>query len=763
MASRDKNKGPTNLSAVVSKDSVENVSKLQEAMAKLETTGKKLSRTMEKELKKAIVNNRAEGEVLIKQQRELLSSTDKLSTSQQKHLRTLEKLTSLNKMERTELQKTSNASKIAETSTVSLSRAMQTNFPRMVGAISLATSAISGGLVGALNLALSVVTGLYEVWFRLQTQAVRGMGELARATGVSAAGLANLTGIARGMGETFYELGGAVGGLQEAFAFTREVALGLRDTRLQTQGMADDLLETTHVFGVTAEQGANLFRDLSLGMFGAHQTLDEFGAGMVEFANSIHANSTQIVQQYAGMRSELAHFGRSGDEVFRRAATMAQSYGFEVRTVLDLARGFETFGDASTSVNTLNSILGTTMSSFDLMMEQDPAAVFESIRSQIEASGVAWDDMGNAGRRATAAALHVTEEEAARIFMNHTSLAQLEAERDQAAADEEARQGRRRTDEELMHDMLMQTSTAFRSIGDRIEQLQAIVAEALSPAFSTFHDEIDSLAEDFASWLREAQRTGELEEIVHGVGDGIRFIGTGMREMRGVSDEIARLWDGLSTTVQIAVGGFQNAYSFLTDPLSQSGRDERAERSRRMEALGEHAGEITGAGAAQRGQDSIDSVQGSLRGMGGAQSFTQVVDSFITSHPNMEPAQAATVLSNRLGPEAVSQLERQYGRSLSRFVSSHYDRFRRGEEMSSIPSAPPSAIEQVEVEAESVGTSGEIFSATSTSPATDRTTSAPSSVGTGPSAMTVVPLMGRVEMDGQAVGRFYVEQARQRA
>lgn len=756
MATRKRGEGPVNISSAVNDDSIKKSEDLARAVAKLRNENVKLSRTMDRELKASLVNYNLQLNKMEKAQLNYIKNIDSLTKAERAKFRLNQIMTNELRTQIRDLEKLSDGNKNANKSGTAFLQSMQTRFPRVTALASALATGIGVGLTGALGLATEAagflfrqVQNIYNVWFTLQAQAVRGMGELAQVTAANASDLENMANIAEGMQGTFRELGGAVGGVEESFAFMREFSPVLRDTRMQTAEMAGNMLEVTRVFGLSAQQGIDLFRDLSLGVFGTNQSLDEFSVDMIDFASSIHMNAATLMQDFAGARAEIARFGRDGISAFRNAAAMAQQFGFETRTILDMARQFNTFGQASDSVNQLNAMLGTTISSFDLMMEQDPAARVEILRQQIQDAGTSWADMDQYQRSAIATSLGQTEEVAGRLFMEQTTLAEIQQQQQEAAREEEARNAMRQSDEMVMHDMLMQTSTLFRSIGDRITEIQAIVGEALSPAFEAFHDEIDDLARDFSNWLEEAQRTGELQEIIDGIGDGVRLIGAGIRGINETSDTLSRYWEGLAVSVETVTTGIQNAYSFITDPIGGM-----AEREQRTAHLTERAGALSSRTLAEQGQSSIDQTASTLTGQG-ASSFAQLVDSFISSHPNMAPEQAASVLQNRIGPEATAQLERQYSTSLENFVSRHYDRFRRGEEMAVAPTVTEQTSE-VESASDSTISSAPEMSATSTAPSTDRTVSSPRSA---PTTISIAPIVavGRVQLDSQDVGRVFVD------
>src|SRR5690606_183486 len=117
---------------------------------------------------------------------------------------------------------------------------------------------------------------------------------------------------------------------------------------------------------------AELFRLLETGVAGGRKSITDFGGDMIRFANSISANASQLTSDFLAAKDSVAQFGSAGAETFRRAAMMANEFGFETRRIFDMMKGFDTFGQASQNVNQLNAMLGTSLSSFELMMEQDP-------------------------------------------------------------------------------------------------------------------------------------------------------------------------------------------------------------------------------------------------------------------------------------------------------------------------------------------------------------------------------------------------------
>lgn len=344
--------------------------------------------------------------------------------------------------------------------------------------------------------------GLYQNWWRLQGEMTRATGEATMALGSTAEQMGALRDAATSMQDMFFDVDGAVDGIAITMQHATEVASALRES---LNSVSQDTVRDITVMGRTlagsTENATRLFRIIESGALGAGDNLNEMGARMMDFASDIGANPAQMMQDFGDLSGELTRFGSNGEAVFHDMAEMANQFGFETRRIFDMMQGFDTFQGASRNVNQLNAMLGTTLSSYEMMMETNPAERLEMIREQISSTGMQWGELGYNAQAAIQEMLGINGNEAAQIFNNNMSLDQM---REQQASAERERQQRQTNIENAqmrMARLFNRTATIVRGWREQIELIYNRVSQALAPIFKVLHDQAESIWHEISGWV----------------------------------------------------------------------------------------------------------------------------------------------------------------------------------------------------------------------------------------------------------------------
>ena len=112
----------------------------------------------------------------------------------------------------------------------------------------------------------------------------------------------------------------------------------------------------------------------------------------------------------------IAVYGEKSIDVFQGLSAAAKAAGVEMGSLLSLAGKFDTFESAAETVGKLNALLGTQMSSTEMLMMTEEKRV-ETLIQQVQASGSNFADMDRFQQKAIAAAAGISDmNEAQRIF-----------------------------------------------------------------------------------------------------------------------------------------------------------------------------------------------------------------------------------------------------------------------------------------------------------------------------------------------------------
>ncbi len=513
-----------NISKILSDAGVKDVAKFNKQIERAVTGVKSLGRSMSSTLKKAQIQNQKETTKLSTELEKLYKIQAKGGKVDEKKVVTLEKLERRYKSYGASLDRVNDTAKKQETVMSRLGKA----FTNLASQISLASLA-----AGALQMAISLGMKIFTNWIALQEKWAAAMGQVAMRTGATASQFAGLRAEAERTRGTFGRLTGDVDGIAGSLQFAGELSVAMRTDVMQLgSDTKDAMFRVARGFNLGAEGATNLFRLLNTGVAGAQMSITDFGADLLRFADNIHAPAGVIAQDFMEAQDSIAHFGREGVNTFKRAALMANEFGFETKKIFDMMKGFETFQSASENVNQLNAMFGTALSSFDLMMEADPSRKLEMIRTALRDVGSDWNSMDRFQRASLSQVTGESEANLARIFGEGRTLQQLEDEQAEAARRRATAETNQQNNAEMMNDLLARTTEIFDSWGRVLQEVLNTLSEALGPIFGDLHTDAVGLLHTFSDWIKQLVKTKEFKKFVRDARDFIRDIGRQLKEVK---------------------------------------------------------------------------------------------------------------------------------------------------------------------------------------------------------------------------------------
>ena len=179
--------------------------------------------------------------------------------------------------------------------------------------------------------------------------------------------------------------------------------LALNVAKMQKLGVATS--DSAKIFqnfnqalGMTAEESMNLQTELAM-------------AGV-----SIGINAGKMTKDFNASLSTLMVYGRESVDVFKGIAAAAKAAGVETSTLLQIAGKFDTFSGAAEGAGKLNALLGTQLSTTEMLMATEDERIRMLVES-VQSQGVAFQDMDRFTQKAIANAAGITDmAEANRIF-----------------------------------------------------------------------------------------------------------------------------------------------------------------------------------------------------------------------------------------------------------------------------------------------------------------------------------------------------------
>jgi hypothetical protein len=131
---------------------------------------------------------------------------------------------------------------------------------------------------------------------------------------------------------------------------------------------------------------------------------------------SVLGNSQKFLQGFQESLKDLAVYGKGAVDIFSNMAAAARAAGVEVGTLTGLASRFDTFADSAETVGKLNAMLGSQLSSTEMLLMTEDQRI-ETLVQQVQISGESFAQMDRFKQKAIAAAAGITDmNEAQRIF-----------------------------------------------------------------------------------------------------------------------------------------------------------------------------------------------------------------------------------------------------------------------------------------------------------------------------------------------------------
>jgi len=179
-------------------------------------------------------------------------------------------------------------------------------------------------------------------------------------------------------GASMAEAAGAIGALADNFSAFNPGAEEL-NARLATTLVH---LNKLGVDNASAAKSMDYFTR-TLGMSG-----DEAAAATTRIATmgtTMGTTSKKMVSDFLAVQDRLSIFGKRGEAVFKDLAAQAKAMGLEVNTLTGVAAQFDTFDKAAESSAKLNAVLGTNLSTLQLLNMEDDERI-HYLRQEINMS-----------------------------------------------------------------------------------------------------------------------------------------------------------------------------------------------------------------------------------------------------------------------------------------------------------------------------------------------------------------------------------------
>jgi hypothetical protein len=375
------------------------------------------------------------------------------------------------------------------------------------------------------NLTLSVVTKIAEATAMLVREADKAGAALATATGtgrelssvmVEAQDAGNLLGI------RLDNAGAATGDL---FAQTTNF-VNVSKTAQASMVLQASLLGKLGINGQMASETFQ-FLNMNLGMTAAQA--QNVAGELAMMGTELGITAEQMTSDFNQSLGTLAVYGPRSMQVFKGLASAAKLAGVEVSTLLGIAKKFDTFQGAAEGAAKFNALLGTQLSTTEMLMMTEDERI-ETLIRQTQAQGVAFKDMDKFSQMALASAAGIEDlNEAQRIFgMNMGQYQQYRSEMERSAN---------------AQNKLEEAVRGTMEIQDKFKVLAAEFAVMVTPILEGVHSALDGVIsflkqvgddETRESFMKIVGTVGTLGIALKVIGPIISVIGGGFGTLTGI-------------------------------------------------------------------------------------------------------------------------------------------------------------------------------------------------------------------------------------
>jgi len=221
------------------------------------------------------------------------------------------------------------------------------------------------------------------------------------------------------------------------------LALNAGTTNFTQVGKATQMSLTTNVallskLGVSADQSAKMINTLNLSLGMNMEESMEATKSIALMGTELGITADQMTKDFDKAMSTLAVYGDKAPGIFKNIAGAAKAAGVEMGSLLNVAKKFDTFKDAAETVGMMNALLGTSLSTTEMLMKTEDERI-ETLIGTVQAQGRAFKDMGRFEQKAIASAAGITDmNEAAKIFgMNLSKFKDYQNQMDENADTQE--------------------------------------------------------------------------------------------------------------------------------------------------------------------------------------------------------------------------------------------------------------------------------------------------------------------------------------
>jgi len=169
--------------------------------------------------------------------------------------------------------------------------------------------------------------------------------------------------------------------------------------------------------GVSSTQSAQAMDFMQRTMKMTGKMAADATAQIARMGKAIGVTGAKMIEQFNKASERLAIYGNKNIKVFKELAAQAKAAGLEMGTLLSVSKNFDKFDTAAESVGKLNAVLGTQLSTLEMLNATDSERVM-LIKKEVQASVGNFDSLDKYTKMYIAQAMGVETVDKAQKLLN---------------------------------------------------------------------------------------------------------------------------------------------------------------------------------------------------------------------------------------------------------------------------------------------------------------------------------------------------------
>jgi len=128
---------------------------------------------------------------------------------------------------------------------------------------------------------------------------------------------------------------------------------------------------TLSKMGVSTKESTNMIDFMTKAMGKSAEASAELTVSFLAMGQKVGITTSKMAENFKALESRIVLFGNNAGDVLRNFSALSKATGVSVSELQGLATKFDTFESAADSVQKLNAVMGTQMSTMDMMQMRD--------------------------------------------------------------------------------------------------------------------------------------------------------------------------------------------------------------------------------------------------------------------------------------------------------------------------------------------------------------------------------------------------------